>query len=389
MSVPALRLSTFYFIYFAILGTFLPYWSLYLKQLGFNPDEIGELTALMVATKILAPNIWGWLADKTGKHLLLIRLNTLLSALSFAGFFYQADFVWYAAVTVLFSFFWNAVLAQFEAATLFHLQVQPQRYSRIRLWGSVGFIAGVLGVGQGIDYFGSAIVAETVCVLLVLNWFIALLIPEAKEQKTVHDTGSGWQVLLKVEVIAFFIVYMLLQVGMGPYHVFYSVYLNENSYTASQTGLLWALAVFAEIVLFLFIGSVLKRFSLRKLLLISLALTIFRWFILAYQVNSISWVIFSQLLHAASFGVTHVVAMQLLLKYFGQQHLGKGQALYTSISYGIGGMLGSLYSGYYWDNLGGSLVFVNAALVTGLALLLAFLAVAKFNKVTRQKTLVS
>ena len=69
MSVPYWRLSAFYFFYFAIFGSFLPFWSLYLKQIGFDANEIGELTALLVATKIIAPNLWGWLADKTGKRL--------------------------------------------------------------------------------------------------------------------------------------------------------------------------------------------------------------------------------------------------------------------------------------------------------------------------------
>jgi len=51
------RLSGFYFFYFASLGALVPYWGLYLRTLGFNVVEIGELIAIIMATKIVAPNI--------------------------------------------------------------------------------------------------------------------------------------------------------------------------------------------------------------------------------------------------------------------------------------------------------------------------------------------
>ncbi|MGR8932158.1 MAG: MFS transporter, partial [Gammaproteobacteria bacterium] len=144
MTLPYWRLSGFYFFYFATLGAFLPFWSLYLKQIGFVADQIGELTAMMVATKIVAPYLWSWLADKRGRSLGLIRLMALLACVCYCGFLYRQDYLWMAAVTIAFSFFWNAVLPQFEAATIQHLSDEPQRYGRIRLWGSVGFIAAVL-----------------------------------------------------------------------------------------------------------------------------------------------------------------------------------------------------------------------------------------------------
>ena len=376
-TLPYWRLSAFYFCYFATLGAFLPFWSLYLKKTGFNAAEIGELTALLVATKIIAPNLWGWLADKTGRHLLLIRLTCLLAMTLFAGFFYRHDFVWYALVTVAFSFFWNATLPQFEAAALLHLRDYPQCYSRVRLWGSVGFIAAVLGVGRYADYFDIGFLPQILLGLLGLNWLAALLTPEAKAVKLSREGDGVWQVLSKPEVLAFFCVYMLLQVAHGPYYVFYSVYLAQHGYSASTTGMLWALGVCAEILLFMLAVPLLKNFKLRNLLLLSLGLSLGRWLLIAYQADVEFWVVVAQLLHAASFGLAHVVAIQLLNSYFGDRHQGVGQALYSSLSFGLGGMLGSLYSGYYWESLGGSLVFAIAALATGLAFLLAFLAVGR------------
>ena len=130
MSVPYWRLSGFYFFYFATVGCFVPYWSLYLKQSGFNSVEIGQLSALLLGTKIIAPNIWGWLADHTGKSIRIIRLASFFAALLFAGFIFSQSYLWFALITLAFSFFWNAVLPQFEAVTLFHLKEQAYRYTR-------------------------------------------------------------------------------------------------------------------------------------------------------------------------------------------------------------------------------------------------------------------
>ncbi len=377
MSVPYWRLSGFYFCYFATLGAFLPFWSLYLKQVGFVATEIGELTAFLVATKIIAPNYWGWLADKTGRNLSLIRITSLLSVLCFAAFLYRSDYLWFAGVTVVFSFFWNATLPQFEAATLFHLKAEPQRYSHIRLWGSIGFIAAVLGIGRFLDYFSIAYLPWIIGGLMLLNWLMALMTPEAKPCRTHNEIGGIRQILLKPELLAFLLVYMLLQIAHGPYYVFYSVYLKQHGYSATETGLLWATGVAAEVLLFIAMRQLLKWFTPRTLLLWAVLLSILRWLLIADGVESLPLTIAAQILHAATFGVAHVVAMQLLYQYFGERHQSKGQALYSSISFGLGGMIGSLYSGYFWDLLGGRLVYIAAAMVCCLALLIAFIGVAR------------
>jgi PPP family 3-phenylpropionic acid transporter len=378
--LPYWRLSGFYFCYFATLGAFLPFWSLYLKQIGFSAAEIGELTGMLLATKIIAPYLWSWLADNTGRCLRLIRLTLLFAVLIFFGFLYRHDYLWVAAVTVGFSFFWNATLPQFEAATLMHLRTEPQSYSRVRLWGSVGFIAAVLGIGRFLDDFNIEYLPWIIASLLLSNWLMALITPEALVHYDGQPVDSLLKLIFKPELLAFFSVYLLLQVAHGPYYVFYSVYLQQHQYTATLTGLLWALGVCAEILIFIWMKGLLNIISLRGLLLVSLALSMLRWLMIAYGAKWLSVIVLAQLLHAASFGVAHVVAIQLLHRYFGSHHQSKGQALYSSISFGLGGMIGSFYSGYFWDVLGGEMVFVIAALASGLALLMAFIGVA------RQKT---
>lgn len=380
MPIPYWRLSGFYFCYFATLGALLPFWSLYLKHIGFGSDQIGKLTALLVATKIVAPHLWGWLADKTGRSLGLIRITTLLSAISFAIFLYTRDYDRMALITILFSLFWNATLPQFEAATLLHLRQQPQRYSRVRLWGSVGFIAAVLGIGHFLDNAEIAYLPLIITCLLGMNWLMALLTPEITRPDVKTPTPEHKHQQAILELLAFFSVYLLLQVAHGPYYAFYSVYLKQYTYSTTQTGLLWSLGVVAEILIFLWIPRLQKRLSLRKLLLWSLFLSTGRWWMIADGIEHLPLVLGAQLLHAASFGVAHVVAIQLLHRYFGEHHQSKGQALYSSLSFGLGGMIGSYYSGYLWDWLGGEAVFLMAAWACALAWLIAFIGVARHKQ---------
>jgi PPP family 3-phenylpropionic acid transporter len=373
MSIPYWRLSGFYFFYFATLGGFLPYWSLYLKDSGFNADQIGELSALLVATKIIAPNLWGWVADHTGKSLRIIRIASFFAALLFAGFLVDRSYIGFAWITIGFSFFWNAALPQFEAVTLFHLKSESHRYSRIRLWGSVGFIVTVLGIGWLLDKQPIAMLPAVIIILLALIWVVALTTPDAHALGHETEPVGLMQILKRPEVLAFLIVYLLLQTAHGPYYVFYSIYLKQYHYSTTITGALWALGVCAEIVLFIYMRRLLKRYSLRHILLLSIVLAAGRWLMIAWCADQLWLLILAQLLHAATFGAAHAAAIHLVHLYFGQQHQGKGQALYSSLSYGVGGMLGSLYSGYYWESMGPAFVYSLAAVACGLAFVIAYL----------------
>ncbi len=379
--IPYWRLSGFYFFYFAALGGFLPYWSLYLEQIGFNAVEIGELSAFMVATKIISPNLWGWIADHTGKSLQIIRLTSFFAAFIFAGFFLKNSYFWVAIFTVGFSFFWNAALPQFEAATLSHLKKEPHRYSNIRVWGSVGFIVAVLGIGRVVDLLTIDFLPKIIIALLTMIWLVSLTTPEAKKSDKEKGGVGIFKIIRQPEIIAFFVVFMLLQFAHGPYYVFYSIFLKQLNYTSTEIGFLWALGVGAEVLLFIFMKQILAKISLRTILLWSIYVSVCRWLIIGFFGESFVLMVLAQVLHAASFGSSHIVAIHLVHKYFGNQHQGKGQAFYSSLSFGLGGMLGSLGSGYFWDLYGAWFVFSIAAVASFIAYIIAGIWVGRDNHV--------
>lgn len=363
ISLPYWRLSGFYFFYFAFVGAFTPFWSLYLQSLAFNAFQIGVLMSLLQVTRIFAPNLWGWLADHTGRRVAVVQLAALLSLLFYLGVFVGDSFVWMFAVMVLMSLFWSASLPLVEAITLGHLGAGGEGYGRIRLWGSVGFIIAVIVLGYVLDY---APVRALLWIVLGLKVGILLFsrkIPEPKIIPHHTDDQPVWNILRRPDVAAFLAACFLMAAAHGVYYTFYSIYLVEHGYSKSVVGWLWALGVICEVLVFLWMPRMAARFGLWHILLVSFALAALRFFLIGWGVEYILIIIFAQVLHAASFGSYHAAAVALVHQYFRGKHQAKGQGLYTSISFGLGGTTGGLMSGYAWDLLGAGWTFTLSALL--------------------------
>jgi PPP family 3-phenylpropionic acid transporter len=361
------RLSGFYFFYFASLGALIPYWGLYLKSLQFSVVEIGELVAIMMATKVVAPNVWGWIADHTGQRMNIVRVASLLSVLTFAGVFVARGYWWMALVMSLFSFFWNAALPQFEATTLNHLGPDAHRYSSIRLWGSIGFIIAVTALGALFEQTGTGGLPVIVLGLFAGIWLSSLLVPEKASGHLPRDHSPLRRVLRQPAVISLLLVCFLIQASHGPYYTFYSIYLSDHGYSESLIGELWALGVVAEIVVFLRMHRWLPRYGARSLMLAATLLAALRWLLLAGFVDKLAVMLVAQTLHAASFGLYHAVSIHLIHRLFRGRHQGRGQALYSSLSFGAGGAVGSLLAGYLWVGIGAEWMYVAAALTALMA----------------------
>lgn len=372
--LPYWRLSGFYFAYFALLGGVAPFLSLYFESLGFSPARIGELVAIPMLMRCIAPNLWGWLGDATGQRLLIVRVGALLTALCFAGIFWRQDYWWLAAIMALHSFFWHAVLPQFEAITLAHLGSQSARYSQLRLWGSVGFILTVVLLGLLLQRAGMAVYPMAMFGIMLLIAVCSTLVPQPPRQPaSAAVAGDGFlRRLRQPGVPAFFVAVALMQLSHGPYYTFLSIHLEALGYGRGLIGMLWALGVLAEIVLFMFMHRLLAWISLRQLLVVSFALAALRWLLLGTLAEEMLVLLFAQLLHAATFGAFHVASIHLVQQRFGERYQGQGQALYATLA-GIGGALGALCSGYAWAGMGPTLTFAAAALAAFVGMLLLLL----------------
>lgn len=362
------RLSQFYFFYFASLGALIPFWSVYLNDLNFNAWQIGQLMATLAISKIIAPYIWGWIADTTGFHIRIVQITSLVSLLCFLPLLWFNSFWMMLSLMLLFSFFWNASLPQFEVVTLGQLGEDKNRYSRIRLWGSLGFIVTVILLGALFQHLTIRSLPLILLFIFTLIWLSTLSVKEHLQTKS-----SGipiWRVIRKPPVLALLLSCFFMQASHGPYYTFYSLYMESLDYSRLSIGLLWSLGVLAEVVLFFFMPRLLQIKSAAYWLFIALLLSSLRWTLMAWFSDVLLLVLLTQCLHAASFGLFHASAIYLIHDYFPSHH-GRGQALYASVSFGAGGAFGSLYAGSLWDRIMPANTFMIAALFAFIGMLVA------------------
>src|SRR6187401_1734925 len=144
---PALRLSAFYFFYLAGLGAFSPYFPLFLESRGLSPWLISVMMSLWYGTRIVAPSAWNAATQRSSNPVAWLRIGAIASLVCFSGFLLPWPLATLIVAMAAYAFFYNAIMPQFEAITLSHLGSEPQRYGRIRVWGSIGFIVSVVGLG--------------------------------------------------------------------------------------------------------------------------------------------------------------------------------------------------------------------------------------------------
>lgn len=376
--LPYRSLSFFYFSYFAFLGAWVPYWTLYLEQqLQFTAVQIGQVMAFSTISRVVGPYIWGLLSDLTGKRLSSIRVGAFLSLLSFSLIFLSHSFYFILSIIFIYSFFWNAILSQFEAVTLNFLGANAQYYSKIRLWGSIGFILFVLLLGNVFEYLSLSALPYILFVLLASILISSLLVPSepAPSNELLADhSSSSFQhfisLLRQPNVAWVFIVFFLLQFSFAPYYTFFSIYLDQLNYSPAAIAWIWAIGVIAEVGLFACMHRLLSAYNLLFLLQSSLLITSFRWMLTAYAADNIYLLIGLQLLHAVSFAALHAIAIEWLRLRFPKSLQGQAQAFYSASAYGVGGVLGALLSGYAWSYSSGG-VFYIAAMATFIAFILS------------------
>ena len=360
--LPYWRLAGVYFFYFAYIGAFAPYFSLYLDAVGVTAAGIGVIMALPQLVRIFAPHLWGWLADRSRRRLRIARIGTVIGTVVYCGLFAARGFESLFAIVLLMSFFLSAALPLVEVTTLTHLGEHTAQYGRIRVWGSIGFIAAVLIVGYALDWLPIGALLWIMLAILIGAIALLMLVPEAPHAEHTHEHTPIAHVLRQPQVVALMVACALMAVAHGPYYTFYSIYLVGLGYTKGAVGWLWALGVICEIAIFFWMSHLFRAYALREVLIASFALTAVRFVIIAWWADNLLLLLLAQTLHAASFGSFHAAALGYVHRFFRGRNQARGQAIYTSLTFGLGGTLGGLYAGYAWERLGAGLTFSGAAL---------------------------
>ena len=359
--LPYGRLAGFYFFYFAYLGTFSPFFSLYLESVGLSAVDIGAVMALPQLTRIVAPQLWSTLADRSGAPVRVVRLTGVIGTLAFLILFASSRFGVLLLAIATMTFFWSAALPLMEATTLTHLGDRTERYGRIRVWGSVGFIAAVVLVGHALDHLTLRAVPALVLTMMLGMLLFTWVVPEAPGTHHVAESRVR-ELLRRPHVAALIAAGAFMAAAHGPYYTFFSIHLVALGYSKAATGWLWALGVLCEIAIFMWMPRLYRAFTLRQILIGSFVLAVVRFAVIGWLAGNLLVLLCAQVLHAATFGSFHAASIGYVHRYFRGRLQARGQAIYGSLSFGVGGACGGFASGWVWQHAGAGFTFTLGAL---------------------------
>ena len=369
-----------WFCYFAAMGAFTLYAPLWYRDMGMSALAIGSIASLQSWTRVFAPYGWAWMADHTNDRASLMRLAGVLCvlfalALALAGRFGGAAVS--ACVALLFIAN-GAVIPLMEASLAHHLNLAAGggaggRYGRARMWGSIGFMSAVLLLGALLQMVGIAAWPWLVLLLWTLMahslWHLPLTNDPPHHDKAPVGTLA---VLRQREVAWFFAGIFLTVLAHVSLYAFFSLFAASYGMSESTIGLLWSVGVVVEIGFFWTQGHWFERLSMHNWLLLAAAVSALRFGLMAAFGHWMAVLVLTQATHAITFAAQHAACITLVSRYFPGRLRGRGQALYTTLGYGLSGVVGGVAGGALIERWGYPAVFwasSGAALLSVLCLL--------------------
>jgi len=345
-----------YFLYFGVLGIFLPFFNLYCYHLGFSGLRIGILSAVRSVALIVFPLIWGALADRLDARRPIYILCNFCSAIIWILYLFTIDFWPMLAITIFYGVFYAPIISFLEAFTMDLLGKEKKSYGRIRAWGSISFIAVVLVLGKVIDLYSVEIIVVLILAGSLILSVLSTRIPRFQIVKK-NRLPRGAKSLLQRRVLVFLFCAFLMLVSHSAYYGFFSIHLENLGYGNTFIGLAWALASTAEILVMIRSDRIFSRFSIESVLIFSFMAAALRWLIL-FSARSAAVILLSQILHAVTYGTFHIGSILYIDRLAPEKAKTLGQAVNNAVSYGLGLMVGFFFNGYLYEITGSFTLFI-------------------------------
>ncbi|MEE4263241.1 MAG: MFS transporter [Desulfobacteraceae bacterium] len=354
-------ISSQYFIYFGVLGIFLPYFNLYCYHLGFSGLQIGVLSGLRSVALVIFPLVWGIMADRLNMRRPIYILCNFISTAVWVMFLVATEFWPMLIITAFYGMFYAPIISFLEAVTMDVLGSEKKSYGRIRAWGSISFIVMVLVLGKIIDLYSVDIIVVLILAGSLMLAFTSLgipAIPPAKKDLLAPGAGA----LLEKRVIIFLFCAFLMLVSHGAYYGFFSIHLANLGYGTTFIGITWALASTAEILAMIKSDKIFDRFSQENVLFFSFLVAAVRWMIL-FCAESATLILLSQILHAVTYGTFHMASILYIDRLTPEKAKTLGQAVNNALTYGLGLMVGFFVNGYVYEITGSFTLFLMSSLI--------------------------
>lgn len=359
--------------YFAHIGFFNPYLSLWLKDLGFGLIAISVLCSVQAATRLFAPYAWGALSDRTGECVKLLRYGASAALVFSTALWFPLGGMGMFIVLLLLFIHTSAMMPMIETA-LANLVSQggafdAGRYGRVRLCGSLGFLITVLAAGWWFQRFGMAHFPAWAEVTLIAVVVSVWRLPDHKKPAPSKDSHPDIGPVLRLPAVRWFFASAFFHaLSHISVFIFFSLYLDSLGYDKSVIGLLWAVSVVIEVGCFFTQGRWLSKLPLTAWLVLASALMVLRMGFTAGLPLVLPILLLAQTMHAITFSAHHTVCIALLSRHFPGRMRGRGQALFTVVGYGLPGVIGGLGGGLLSSAMGLDSVFWLSAGTATLAL---------------------
>ncbi len=361
-------LRALYFCNYGSLGALFPYLPLLLAARGLDAVEISWVMVLTPTANLLVPPLWGTVADVLRARLWLLRL-ACLGAGGLVWLLLWADELWAILVAMgLFSFFRMPLNALSDATVYRVMGGARVDYSKVRVWGSIGFALWVLSPGLWPEATRDVAVIATTSALLLMAGLSTVPLPAPPRRRERGVLGQLGRILSRPPMALFLVATTVYYTGHSMYDVFFSLHLRRSGHDDAFIGVAWSVGVMAEILLMLAAPRFLHRLGSGPLMPLCAAIAALRWLLLSW-VSGSSALLLVQPLHAVSFGLWYLSLVKHIQERAPERLRTSLQAM-AQASMGTGMVVGYLAGGQLFEQLGGASLFHAAAGAAGLALLI-------------------
>lgn len=370
---PGARLSLFYWCLFLIVGVYLPFWPVWLESRGMTAAQIGILLAVGTWVKVFANPLVGHVVDRRGDR----RRPMIVLAgagLAFVALFSVANGFW--ALLIISGLFGFALSSLFPLSDNLTVRIASERglqYGRIRLWGSLSFIAAAMLGGRILEGRPEGWVLAMVLAAVAVTCLSTFLLPDARWPTEGVRKARSLRLLVNPVFVLFLASASLIQSSHAVYYGFATLYWRSVGHSDTVIGWLWAEGVIAEVILFTFGSAILARLGPVRLMAIAGLAGLLRWGVTGVTADLVP-LLLVQAIHAFTFGATHLAAVHFIARAAPSNLSASAQSLYAALGTGVGFGVTMPLAGLLYDQFGGGAFLFMAGMTAvgaGCAVLLA------------------
>jgi MFS transporter, PPP family, 3-phenylpropionic acid transporter len=351
-------LAALYFLYFAAVGVALPFLPAWFRSLGFSGREIGLLLALQPAFALLAPPLWGRLADRTGRPDRVLTLLAFGALACFGPLAFVDGYGPVLAAMACYALFVSSITTMLDSMAFAHVARAGGQYARLRLFGSLGFVVTSAAFGFAVREVDRTVVFAVLG--LVAGYAVLSLAIRSERRPPPGPTSWGFSLLRDRDLAILLASACLHWIACAPFHGFFAVHVRALGLPPWVVGASASLGVLAEVAVMFGWSRFGAPFAPRHVLAASFLASAVRWVGLSFA-RAPELIVALNVLHALTFGAFFVASVGFLARRVPAQQRSTGQALFVSGAFGLGGLVGSLSSGIAYDALGGPGLFLAAA----------------------------